>query len=238
MRWSPHRSAPKSPQTDRNAAARKIRSWTHSCSLLGTPTFRGFVLSVGVVVVLACLSPFRGNPRASPRAGDSSYIPRDVTATVSRTKPLSPQRLPFAIMTRLDDKINRYMEKILPPKLDPDNHLLYFLLQEIARHSSGELNKDTKFLEEKFSDPEKGPSLREKLAKAWDEKKYQSIRAIGRNGLQRFQCVFHGYLTDYLRISKRLPPPRQGAPIYSFTISLSNHCLSSRNIRRSIWLVG
>ncbi|KAI9566872.1 hypothetical protein HD554DRAFT_2174033 [Boletus coccyginus] len=92
-------------------------------------------------------------------------------------------------MARLDDKVNEILEGILPPKLDADPWFL-ILLEKIAHHSSGELNKNTCFLSEKLRDPEKGPSLREQLAKAWDAKEYQSIRDI-----------------DYLRISKRPPPP-------------------------------
>ncbi|KAI9569384.1 hypothetical protein HD554DRAFT_2038072 [Boletus coccyginus] len=56
-------------------------------------------------------------------------------------------------MTDLDDKVNGYLVDLLPPKLDSDDWLLFLLKP-------------------------KGPSLREKLAKAWDEKQYQSIRDI------------------------------------------------------------
>ncbi|KAI9573697.1 hypothetical protein HD554DRAFT_2167257 [Boletus coccyginus] len=92
-------------------------------------------------------------------------------------------------MARLDDEVNKELQNFLPRKLDSDGDI-YTLLQGIADHSSGELNRDTRFLREKLRDPEKGPSLREKLATAWDAKEYQSIRAI-----------------DYLRISKRPSPP-------------------------------
>ncbi|KAI9464318.1 hypothetical protein HD554DRAFT_2315894 [Boletus coccyginus] len=92
-------------------------------------------------------------------------------------------------MARLDDEVNKELQNFLPRKLVSDGDI-YILLQGIADHSSGELNSDGRFLRETLLDPEKGPSLREKLATAWDAKEYQSIRAI-----------------DYLRISKRPPPP-------------------------------
>ncbi|KAI9569482.1 hypothetical protein HD554DRAFT_2313539 [Boletus coccyginus] len=82
-------------------------------------------------------------------------------------------------MARLDDEVNKELQNFLPRKLDSDGDI-YTLLQGIADHSSGELNRDTRFLREKLRDPEKGPSLREKLVTAWDAKEYHSIRAIGK----------------------------------------------------------
>jgi len=66
-------------------------------------------------------------------------------------------------MADLDNKVNASLENYLPPKLDPDVPIqLFYLLDEIAEHSSGQLRQDRSFLLEKLSDPEKGPSLRKK----------------------------------------------------------------------------
>ncbi|KAI9567971.1 hypothetical protein HD554DRAFT_2328774 [Boletus coccyginus] len=90
--------------------------------------------------------------------------------------------------SELDDKVNRHARQLIPPKLDPHDEAqrlaFLYLLQQIAQHSNGQLYGDNAFTLEKLVDAEKGPLLREKLAKAWDEKKYKSIRDI-----------------DYLRIS-------------------------------------
>jgi len=86
--------------------------------------------------------------------------------------------------SELDDKVNRRAGEIIPQKLDPHDKVhrssLLWLLRKIAKHSDGRLNGEEDFALVKLNDAEKGPSLREKLAKAWDEKKYQSIRDIGR----------------------------------------------------------
>ena len=81
----------------------------------------------------------------------------------------------------LDDKVNNTLDALLPPKINPnDSFVSLYLLKEITNHSDGQLNNDWSFLKGIFSDPDKAPSLKEKLAKAWNEKKYQSIRDIGR----------------------------------------------------------
>ena len=80
----------------------------------------------------------------------------------------------------LDDKVNKFFKNlaILPNPSDP--FFLLTLLSEIADDSDGRLNTNGSFLKGMIFDPDKGPSLKEKLAKAWDKKKYQSIRDIGR----------------------------------------------------------
>ena len=79
----------------------------------------------------------------------------------------------------LDDGVNKFFEN--SSFANPSNpFFLYALLCIIAGHSDGRLNTNSAFLMDMIYDPDKGPSLREKLAKAWDEMKYQSIRDIGR----------------------------------------------------------
>ena len=79
----------------------------------------------------------------------------------------------------LDDRVNKFFEN--SSFANPGSpFFLYALLCTIAGHSDGRLNNNGPFLLRMIFDPEKGPSLREKLAKAWDEKKYQSIRDIGK----------------------------------------------------------
>ena len=87
----------------------------------------------------------------------------------------------MSVADSLDDRVNNSLA-FLPPKINSGDSpfLLSFLLQNIAFNSDGRLNGDPSFHMGILSDPEKGPSLKEKLAKAWDEKKYQSIRDIGR----------------------------------------------------------
>ena len=80
----------------------------------------------------------------------------------------------------LDDEVNDFFKN---PNIRPnpsDFMFLYVLLTRIAEHSDGRLNNNGPFLLRMIFDPEQGPSLREKLGKAWKEKKYQSIRDIGR----------------------------------------------------------
>ena len=99
-----------------------------------------------------------------------------------------------------DAEVNRILEESCFNFRD-EYAYYWFLLIEIASHSDGQLKTDTKFLAQHLRDPEKGSSLKEKLAKAWHEKKYQSIRDIGKiyRLTQWFSCVFDNYLTAYLQ---------------------------------------
>jgi hypothetical protein len=88
-------------------------------------------------------------------------------------------------MADLDTEVNKAMASYLRVNQEDlnqaDKIAFYFhLLMQIVLNSAGRLRDGGGFLTQTLRNPEKGPLLQKKLAEAWHEKKYQSIRDIGK----------------------------------------------------------